>query len=59
VLAQLRDVLTAKDSAIVAEEDHDSRIVFPEPTQAGGFVEGVGKNDAGELLTEGFGHDGK
>jgi hypothetical protein len=29
VFAQLRDVLAAEDSAVVAEEDHDGRIVFP------------------------------
>jgi hypothetical protein len=57
--AQLRDMLATKDSAVVAEEDHDSGIVFPEPAEANGFAEGVGENDAGELLTQGFGHDGK
>jgi hypothetical protein len=57
--AQLRDMLATKESAVVAEEDHDGGIVFPEPAQAGGFAEGVGKNDAGELFTQGFGHDGK
>ena len=29
VFAQLRDVLAAEDSPVVAEEDHDGRIVFP------------------------------
>jgi hypothetical protein len=58
VFAQLRDVLAAKDSAVVAQEDKDGGIAFPEGAEADGFAEGIGKNDAGELLTERFGHDG-
>ena len=58
VLAQLRDVLAAEDSAVVAEEDEDGGIRFPEGAEADDFAEGVRQRDAGELLTEGIGHDG-
>jgi hypothetical protein len=58
VLAQLRDMFAAEDSAVVAEENEDSWIRFPERPEADGFAEGVGKNNAGEPLAEGFGHDG-
>ena len=58
MFAQLRDVLAAEDSAVVAEEDDDGGIAFPEPAEADGFAEGVGENDAGKLLADGFGHDG-
>jgi len=58
VIAQLRDVFTAKDSAVVAEEDEDGGVVFPEPAEADGFAEGIREDDVGELLAEGFGHDG-
>lgn len=33
VLAQLRNVLTAEDSTIVAEENHNCRMVSPQRTQ--------------------------
>jgi hypothetical protein len=58
VLAQLRDVLAAEDSAVMAEENEDSGIRFPERAEADGFAERVGKNNAGESLAEGFGHKG-
>jgi hypothetical protein len=58
VLAQLRDVLAAEDSAVVAKKDEDGGIRFPERAEANGFAEGVGENDAGKPLAEGFGHDG-
>jgi len=58
VLAQLRDVLAAEDSAIVAKEDEDGGIVFPEGAEAELVAEGVGENDVGKLLAEGFRHDG-
>jgi hypothetical protein len=58
VFAQLRDVLAAEDSAIVAKENEDGGIRFPERAETDGFAEGVWKNDAGELLAEGFRHDG-
>jgi hypothetical protein len=58
MFAQLRDVLAAEDSAVVAEEDEDSGMRFPEGAEADLVAEGVGERDAGETLTEGFGHGG-
>ena len=58
VFAQLRDVLAAKDSAVVAKEDEDGGIRFPERAQADGLAEGIGERDIGELPAKGFGHDG-
>jgi hypothetical protein len=58
VLAQLRDVLAAEDSAVMAKEDEDCGIRLPERAEANGVAEGVGKNDFGEPLAEGVGHDG-
>ena len=57
VFAQLRDVLAAKDSAVVAKEDEDGGVVFPEGAEAELVAEGVGEDDVGELLAEGFRHD--
>jgi hypothetical protein len=57
VFAQLRDVFAAEDSAVVAEEDEDDGIGFPEGTEADGVAEGVGKGDVGETLAEGIGHE--
>jgi hypothetical protein len=50
VFAQLRDVLAAEDSAVVAEEDDDGGIRFPERAEADGFAVGVGEDYAGESL---------
>jgi hypothetical protein len=58
VFAQLRDVLAAEDSAVMAKEDEDGGIRFPERAEAELLSEGVGQRDAGESLAEGFGHDG-
>ena len=58
VLAQLRDVLAAEDSAVVPKKDEDGGIRFPERAEANAFAEGVGERDFCELLAEGFGHDG-
>ena len=58
VIAQLRDVLAAEDSAVVAKEDEDDGILFPEGAEADLLAEGVGESDAGETLAEGVGHDG-
>jgi hypothetical protein len=56
VFAQLRDVLAAKDSAVVAEEYEDRGVVFPERAEADGVAEGVGERDAGEPVAEGVRH---
>jgi hypothetical protein len=58
VFAQLRDVFAAKDSAVVAKEDEDGGVVFPEGAEADLLAECVGEDDVGELLAEGFRHDG-
>jgi hypothetical protein len=58
VFAQLRDMLAAKDSAVMAKEDDNGGIVFPERAEANGFAEGVREDDPCELVAEGFGHGG-
>jgi hypothetical protein len=58
VFAQLRDVFAAEDSAVMAKKDEDGRICFPKRAEANAFAEGIGERDIGELLAEGFGHDG-
>ena len=58
VLAQLRDVLATEDSTVMAKKDEDGGIVFPEGAEAELVAEGVGENDVGKLLAEGFRHDG-
>jgi hypothetical protein len=52
VFAQLRDVLAAEDSAVVAEEDEDGGVVFPERAEADMVADGVGESDVGEPVTE-------
>jgi hypothetical protein len=52
VFAQLRDVLAAEDSTVVAKEDEDDGVVFPERAEADGVAEGVGESDVGEPVTE-------
>ena len=54
VFAQLRDVLAAEDSAVMAEEDEDNGVGFPERAEADLVAEGVGEKDVGESLAEGF-----
>jgi hypothetical protein len=58
MFAQLRDMLAAEDSAVVAKEDEDGGIRFPERAETDLLAEGVGKSDASETLAEGFGHGG-
>jgi hypothetical protein len=58
VFAQLRDVLAAEDSSIVAKKDDDGGMVLPQRTEANVVARGVGENDAGELLAERFRHHG-
>ena len=45
VFAQLRDVLTAKNSSIVTKKNDDSRFVLPQRAQANFLAKGVGEND--------------
>jgi hypothetical protein len=58
VFAQLRDMFAAEDSTVVAEEDEDDGMGFPERAETDLVAEGVGKSDACEALAESFGHDG-
>jgi hypothetical protein len=58
VFAQLRDVLSAEDSTVVAKENEDGGIIFPERTEAEVIARGIRKGDAGESLAERFGHNG-
>ena len=58
VFAQLRDVLAAENSAVVAEENEDDGMRLPERAEANLITEGVGKSDACEALAEGIGHKG-
>ena len=52
VVAQLRDVLTAEDSSVVAEKDHDRRTIGPERAQLLRVSIGVGKRDIGKPAAE-------
>jgi hypothetical protein len=56
VFAQLRDVLTAEDSAIVAKKNHRGRRRFPKRAQADFAAVGIGQNDIRERCTERVGH---
>lgn len=56
VVAQLRDVFAAEDSAIVAKENDHSGFAVPERTETNLVVVGVGQNDVCELLAERFFH---
>lgn len=56
--AQLRDVLTAEDSAVMAKKDHSSRTVGPQRAEADHLAVNVRKGDAGQLAAESIGHAG-
>jgi hypothetical protein len=58
VFAQLRDVLTAKDSTIVAKKNDDGWLALPQRTETGFLARGVGEDDVCELFAESFPHDG-
>ena len=58
VFAQLRDVLTAKNSSIVAKKNDDRRLAFPQRSQTNFLAKCVGKSNVCESLAEGFQHDG-
>jgi len=57
VFAQLRDVLTAKNSSIVAKKNDHGRLVLPQRAQPNFLAKGVGENDVCKLLAESFPHD--
>jgi hypothetical protein len=48
MFAQLRDVLAAKDSTIVAEEDHHGGLPFPKRTEAHLLAVCIGQHDRRE-----------
>lgn len=57
VFAQLRDVLPAKNSAIVAEKNDDGGIALPQRSQSNFLPKRVGKKDVCEPLAESWLHD--
>jgi hypothetical protein len=58
VFAQLRDVLTAKNSSIVPKKNDHRRLVLPQRTQANFSAQGVGEHDVGKLSAQSFPHGG-
>jgi hypothetical protein len=54
--AQLRDVLAAEDSAVVAQEDDHRRLSGPQEIELHGALIGIGQDDPGEALGIG-GHE--
>jgi hypothetical protein len=58
MFAQLRDMLAAKDSSIVAKKNDDGGLVLPQRTEANFLAIRVGENDVCELLAESFRHVG-
>ena len=56
MFAQLRDVLAAKDSAIVAKKNNNRGLALPQRTEANFPAVRVGENDVRELLAETFLH---
>ena len=56
MFAQLRDVLVAEDSAVVAKKDDDGGIALPERAEADFLAVRIWKNDIGESLAESFVH---
>ena len=56
--AQLRDMLAAENSAVVAEKNEHSRSALPQRSQTRGLAIGVWERDPGELAAERFRHAG-
>lgn len=56
--AQLRDVLAAENSTVVAQEDKHGRSAFPQGAQACGFAVGIRQCHSGQLTAEGVSHAG-
>ena len=50
--AQLRDVLSAEDSTVVAQEDERSRPSLPQRAKARGFAVDIGERDPGQFAAE-------
>lgn len=56
--AQLRDVLSAEDSTVMAKEDHHGRPALPQGAKASRLAIGVRKGDSSQLAAERFRHVG-
>jgi hypothetical protein len=56
MLAQLRDVLAAKHSAVVTQKNDDRWLRLPQRTEAHGTLVGIRKNDWRQLRAETCGH---
>lgn len=56
--AQLRDVLAAKNSTIVTQEDHDGWSALPQRAQAGCFAFGIWQRNSSQLAAVGLSHAG-
>lgn len=55
MLAQLRDVLAAEHSAVVAQEDNDGRFRLPQRAEPNGAFAGIRENNFGQLCAEAWG----
>jgi hypothetical protein len=56
MFAQLRDVLAAEDSTVVAKKDNYCRRLSPKRAEAGGMAINVGQGDSRQFAAEGLGH---
>jgi hypothetical protein len=56
--AQLRDVLSAEDSTVMAKEDHHGRSTLPQGAKTRRLAVGVRKRNSGKLAAERFTHAG-
>jgi len=54
--AQLRDMLSAEDSTVVAKEDQHRRATLPQRPEARGISVDVWERDSGQLAAERFRH---
>ena len=50
--AQLRDVLSAEDSTVMAKEDHHGRSGLPQGSETRRFAVGIRERDSGQLAAE-------
>jgi hypothetical protein len=55
---QLRDVLSAEDSTVMAKEDHHGRSTLPQGAKTRRLAVGVRKRNSGKLAAERFTHAG-
>jgi len=56
VFAQLRDMLAAKDSAVVPQKNQDGRLSGPQGAKTNLPAIGIGKGDVCELAAQGAFH---